>query len=432
MRRWTVLLVVVLSLALFSIIHLYNLSRTPKWDPVCDHASFRTNEWGTKALRELLERSGLGPGSWRRQWTELSPGVKLLWIIDPQSAPSEREAEALVEWIEAGGRAIIAPDPRAKRRSSGSWEGPTANVRLLGHLGWVAMMTGQPERVVQAQARHTLLRNVNEVIVPARWRLKPSGSEDEVRAALKRARRGSFGSREATEAATQIPKRLIQARGEAFLRDSAGVVAARIGHGRGEIILLCDADMISNKWISEADNVLLAANIAFSAADGKVWFDEYHHGRRERYAEDLESTAPSYAIWAALAALALFFLGKFWRFGAPIPADPPPRRSSLEYVRAFASLYRRAGQRRAALEMIVRRFRTGLAFLAGVPADSPPELLGPTVARRSPRIDEGQLTDLLRRCDEAIHGPAAPTDAQLLDLTRAISRIEQELARHDI
>ncbi len=113
MRRWTPVFVVLLvSVTVFTLVYAYNASRTPSWDPICDHSSRRTNEWGTKAFRELLEESGVRTGTWGAPLTELSPEVQQLWIINPQRAVSETEVERLVAWVAEGGRAIIAPDPR--------------------------------------------------------------------------------------------------------------------------------------------------------------------------------------------------------------------------------------------------------------------------------------------------------------------------------
>jgi len=79
------------------------------FDPVRDHSSERTNPWGTKAYRELLERCGLETATWDRPLTELTGSVKLLMLFDPQRPITEEEQERLLAWVRAGGRLVLAP-----------------------------------------------------------------------------------------------------------------------------------------------------------------------------------------------------------------------------------------------------------------------------------------------------------------------------------
>ncbi len=59
--------------------------------------------------------------------------------------------------------------------------------------------------------------------------------------------------------------------------DRPGAVLLR--HGRGRILVLADPTLLSNQGLRQQDNVMLPRNLALlSARDGKVYFDEYHHG----------------------------------------------------------------------------------------------------------------------------------------------------------
>ena len=59
--------------------------------------------------------------------------------------------------------------------------------------------------------------------------------------------------------------------------DRPGAVLLR--HGRGKILVLADPTPLSNQGLRQQDNVMLPRNLALlSARDGKVYFDEYHHG----------------------------------------------------------------------------------------------------------------------------------------------------------
>lgn len=419
MNRLRVLVVIVVCLVMFTALHLHHLSRSPTWDPVCDHGSFRTNEWGTKALRDLLGESGLETETWGEYWTQLSPRVRQLWIINPQRPPRGRETEALLEWVAAGGMAVVLPDPRREQRGVSLAARRTANEALLWRLGVQAVDAGAAERLVAASDREPLLRDVGRVLVPGGWRLEPADAEAPPAAMT-------------TPSRQESPRPLLRPdAGRVLLQDEGGAIALRIAHGRGSVVLLCDADMVANSRIAEADNVILAANVAFVAGGATVWFDEHHRSVRDRNAEALDATAARRAIWAALAALALFFAGKLQRFGRPVPADPPARRSALEHVRAFASLYRQAGHGQAVLGKTVARFRRRLAATAMVSADATDERLAAAVCYRRPQVNERRLRGVLARCRAALERRSPVPDVEVLDLTRAICDMEQELGLHD-
>lgn len=453
MRRIRPLIVLVVCVVVFSVAHLYTTQRTASYDPVADHASFRTNEWGTRALRELLGRCGLKTASWSQPWTSLSRHSGVLWVIAPLLEPEEEEVRALLQWVKGGGWVIIAPDLRVEAR--GLYLGDrSADEDLLRRLGWEGIRGQVAEAHVPVRKPEPLLRDVQEVVVPGPWRLRELGTGPRAattaRPGVRGQARGRMGGtwseavlrvqepKSAPPTGKEAPVPVVRLRGQALLEDVGGLVLARVPYGNGRIILLCDADILSNRHLPRGDNVVLAANLAFAPpgmaqGTGTIWFDEYHHGLQRPVGEStgLDVRAPRRTLLAILAAVALFCLGRLWRFGTPVPAGSPPRRSSLEYVQAFASLYQRAGQRAAALGVIERRFRTQLALIAGMRADTDGRLLAEAVGRRCGRVDPTRLADLLSRC-EAARQPQAPlSDLVLMGLVRDIWRTEQELTRHE-
>lgn len=428
MKRLYGLLIVVIAFAVLLVVHLVTAAHSPRLDPTDDHGSWRTNAWGTGALRELLQATGLKTSTWGRPWEQLTPQVAQMWILDPQFAPTQSEVQSLLRWVSGGGRVVVAVDPRLERRALTFRHAETANILLLALLdaGVVAVHADDKARARGPRA-DPLLRDVRAVNVPASWRLVEDPRPEAVRAAL-RAREGprleeSEGDRKAR---VEVPGPVARLRGEPLLSDAAGVAASRIRHGKGEIILLCDADIVSNAVLPHADNVVFASNLAFAGPGQEVWFDEYHHRFEESH---LDGTAAYRAIWAGLAALALYFLGRLWRFGTPIPLGSAPRRSSLEYVRAFASLYRRARQRRAVLTMVLSRFRGRLALLGGIRADAPARSLATAAARRNPRLDAAQVVSCLERAEELLSPARALDDGGLLQTVREIAHLEAALDR---
>jgi hypothetical protein len=380
-------------------LQVWALRRRPASDPVCDHASFRTNPWGTQAFRELLQRAGLTTHAWNASgWRHLSPAVRMLWIVDPQRRPTEDDLRGLSQWLEAGGWLVVAPDPRLEPRGV-RWVGAAAGERLLEHLGWrVVGREKAPSTGLWVAAGDPATRDVRQLQVSG-FRLQPL--------------------------AAAPAQRYV-----ALVADERGPVVIRQNRGKGRLFLLADADLLANQWIAGADNVVLAANLAFLSPDGTVWFEERCH--TAGFAPDrppLDTTAPGRVIWALLAALALYLAGRMQRFGEVYVPPPPPRRSALETVQAFASLYQRARRPQEALKPMVRRLRRRLEHLTGLRAGADPQAIAQAAKIRRPGLDAQALAETLHRC-AAVEGGAPLTDAGLLELAQRIHRAEKELAQH--
>src|SRR5256885_779218 len=124
----------------------------------------------------------------------------------------------------------------------------------------------------------------------------------------------------------------------------APTVAMRTA-GQGTVIVVGTATPFLTGSIANADNAHFAVALAAAAftANGVVAFDEYHHGVHP--AADIlavvERTWPGRAmLFGGLVIFAdLALTGR--RLGPPMPLDPRPPRSSLEYVRGVAGLVRR-------------------------------------------------------------------------------------------
>jgi len=150
-------------------------------------------------------------------------------------------------------------------------------------------------------------------------------------------------------------------------RDGGGAVLIERALGAGEVVWLADVTPLANNGIERADNALLA--IALTTAGGPVYFDEYHHG-----------FAFGGGIWQRLRAggqaatiigvFALFFLllTRARRIGPPIlePETPPARTSA--YIDSLAELYRKAGARPEALQVLEDGLTRALARRYGTVA----------------------------------------------------------------
>ncbi len=368
------------------------------FDAVRDHSSERRNPWGTAAWRELIEAAGVPTVTWDRPLTELSREEELLVILAPADEMTRERWDALIAWVRAGGRAIIAPSSFGPLGSAtGRWDpdGLDARLRELG----IDSLPGATARegVVPAEAAHALTADVDEVLVPGEYRL--------------------VGSSEGRPQDVGEPVVL--------LADAAGAAAMALPIGRGMVIALAEAEMLANANIGRADNVVFAANLVFAGgAPAAVYFDEYQHGvRREIFSGPRVDPRPfQHTALALLAVAVIFAIGRGKRFGAPVPAAGPARRGAADHVRAFAGLYERAGAGGAAAAMLACGLRRRLARATGVPGGAPPEAM---MAAQSARgLPATEITTLLSRLDAAESGISG---RELLALACEVARYERML-----
>ncbi|MFN2521421.1 MAG: DUF4350 domain-containing protein [Candidatus Limnocylindria bacterium] len=182
-----------------------------------------------------------------------------------------------------------------------------------------------------------------------------------------------------------------------------------------------------NAGIGSEDNGRLALALARTAFQrgGVVAFDEYHHGAHPSSSllVVLERTWPGQALIFAGVATFVYLLASGRRLGPPVPLDPRPPRSSLEYVRGFAGLLRRSGHSEIVRRRVRRDLRRALARSAGldpeVPVDRMIAALAMRDARRADdarrldaelggRLPEARLLRTVRQVDELLAGLGAP------------------------
>ena len=202
-------------------------------------------------------------------------------------------------------------------------------------------------------------------------------------------------------------------------------IAAMTREGRGTVVLVSSLAPFVNALLGEGDNSRFALSLAASGfgAGHSVGFDEYHHGAHPspELLAVLERTWLGRALLVVAGIVFVYLLWSGRRFGPPLPADPRPPRSSLDYVRGFAGLVRRSGRDEIARDRLRRDLRVGLATRYGLdPTTGFDRVLAtadanePIVAAEARAIDAA-LTRRLR-------------DAELL---RTVARIERVVAKRE-
>ena len=156
----------------------------------------------------------------------------------------------------------------------------------------------------------------------------------------------------------------------ALATDGRTPIAAAVHEGRGTFYVVASLGPFIGAGLGQADNARVALAFARDAvaSGGTVAFDEFHHGYHP--STDvlvlLQSTWPGRALVFASVAGFLYLVLSGRRLGPPVPLDPRPARSSLEFIRGFAGLVRRSGRGEIARRRLRRDLRGGLARALGL------------------------------------------------------------------
>src|SRR5215210_3353865 len=255
-----------------------------------DRSSNRATPYGTLAYYTLLKESGYPITQFEKPLTELKPGdVGTLIVIAPPvtNNPGQDEFKSLNNWVEAGGLLIIID----------------RDIRVT--FGDIAVNTQQAysKAVVRPLQPTTYTRGVERV----------SLSEYATRVKLE--------NREAT----------------AHVGDYQGAVVADLKFGNGRVVFLTDPYVVANNGIREADNAMLAVSLLAERPEGRIAFDEYHHGYGVRPARGqslmsyFQGTPIPWMVWQGVLITALVIYTYSRRFGRPVPLKRERRTTNLEF-----------------------------------------------------------------------------------------------------
>jgi hypothetical protein len=277
---------------------------------------------GAGALRRYLEAMGVRTTT--LQGERFAPDVStasVLFILGATEAITPTDAENVKKFVSAGGTAVVATDV-------GIFERP-----LLDAFGL----------------------SITGLALPGTHPLSSAVFTDPPARALAVDRAGSLS---------------LGPRALAIASDGRTTIAAAVREGRGTFYIVASLGPFLASGLGQADNARVALAFAHDAVaqGGTVAFDEYHHGFHPS-ADVLvlmQTTWPGRALVFAVVAGFLYLVLSGRRLGPPIPLDPRPARSSLEYIRGFAGLVRRSGRGEIARRRLRRDLRGGLARALGL------------------------------------------------------------------
>jgi hypothetical protein len=333
---------------------------------------YDTGPGGTAALRKYLEAMGATTTTVQGDTFAADPSqVGVLLMLGPSEAFTQLDAVAVRRFVTGGGTAVLATD-------AGIFEGPlldTFDVHVTGTLGPGQYPVGGV--AFADPPAHAIALDRGVVL--------------------------SFGP------------------GRVPLATASGkTIVALAREGSGSLIVVGSVAPFLTAELGDADNGRFALALAAPAIASRraVAFDEYHHGVHPTtdVLVLLTQTWPGRALMFAGVAFFLYLIASGRRLGPPIPLDPRPPRSSLEYIRGFAGLVRRSGHGEIARRRFRRELRTSLARELGLDPETP---LATVVAEIA--TTDRERAARARALDEALARPLR--DDALLRTVREIGLV---------
>jgi hypothetical protein len=363
-------------------------SRESKEDETTTNRStFAATPFGTLAYYSLLEESGYPVTRLLRPYTSLKDtseiGTLIIISLPPASNPDEQEIESLNKWVQGGGLLIII-DREIQLEFPGSVQVHTTGAYISSPVRPV-----QPTPLTKGVRRLSVTNPASYVTV--------GGNSSTV-----------------------------------DIADNQGAFVADTRLGRGRVVFITEPHVVANNGIEEDDNLTLALNIVHDTPNGKIAFDEYHHG----YGSSglfggnsllgyFRGTPVPWILVQVLLMSLLLIYSRGRRFARPLPLKVERRTTNLEFVSSMATITRLARASGLAMENIYSEFRRRLCHYAGVGKETDSPRLAKEVASRS-RISERTLRDVMARCERIIRGDRA-SDSEMLSLVTLIRDIESDL-----
>jgi hypothetical protein len=196
--------------------------------------------------------------------------------------------------------------------------------------------------------------------------------------------------------------------------------AVLLRRGKGRVLVTADPSPLTHRGLRREDNAVFVYNVALKdARDGKVYFDEYHHGLRS--GGGFWGYLAYHGAGWVLAPAALLVAVGVWavavRLGPAVPTPKPARADAVDYASAVARIYERAGVRRLPARALVRGFLAALTRHLHLRRNALPAEVLAAWRQQHPAESAERLQALLRGVSQLRKGDV--TEPQLLAWTQA-------------
>ena len=335
---------------------LASFSTRESTDPMRQRPStFFTDRTGARALWLVMKQLLPSVEQWRRPLSllalpNLPDAPATLIVAGPGKAISKAESDYVDRWLTAGGQLM-----------------------LLTASGWPAgeRMKSTDESTAESESKSA--DQVDDPSAKFLFRYAPSlrwTTSEKVKT-------GAGGGTSMPSGGLQLRwQRSFAETGDANIVAVANneALAVEIPVGKGRIIAIADPTMASNGALRRSDNAVWLVSLAAGRGNGKILFDEYHHGFGEKRGT-IELTRVFFATpwgWCVLQIAAAGLLYAFAyrrRFGRI--SEPPmvDRASSMELIEGRAGLLQAAAARGLAAEAIVQNLCQELTRAHGKSVD---------------------------------------------------------------
>jgi hypothetical protein len=211
-----------------------------------------------------------------------------------------------------------------------------------------------------------------------------------------------------------------------WVREQPGAVVLRRGSGR--VVVVADPSLLTRRGLLRDDNLRFLVNVAeLHAEDGKVFFDEYHHGIRS--GGGFWGYLGHYGHYGFFLPLAVAVGAGVWRaavrLGPAVPRPQPLTVDAVDYASALARIYQQAGARRLVGRALVRGFLRALTRHLRLRGNALPAEILAAWRQHDPGPTMTRLQGLLRAVVGLRKGEVA--DRELLTWARAFDQFEAEV-----
>jgi len=217
-----------------------------------------------------------------------------------------------------------------------------------------------------------------------------------------------------------------------WIGDQPGALLLRRKQGR--VLLVADARMLTRAGLVRSDgeprddNVVFLANVAQrDARDGKVYFDEYHHGLQSSGGVLGYLDYHGEKATLLLILVVLLVAGWTWavRLGPAVPTAQVSGVDAVDYASALARLYQKTGTRRMLARTLVRSFLASLTRHLRLRRQALPAEILAAWRQHDPGPSMTRLQTLLRGVGELRRGEVS--ERQLLSWAQAFGQFTREM-----
>jgi hypothetical protein len=337
--------------------------------------TYSASSEGTKAAYLLLHESGYRTERWERSPAQLGPGTNsVLLILDPDTAPTSNERQAVRRFVDSGGTLVLS--------------GPLGSLFVERRAPVLDAMDNAGWQDFPALTPSLVARQAPEI------RMKANVSWDQ------------------------------DAPGIALYGDDHRNVVMQFPQGSGQVIWIASSTLLSNAGIEQSENMEFLLAVARNREQRVLW-DEYFHGHRP--SETAATVHPQLRwMFAQLMLLAALVLMTFSRRSGPVRAPASETRlSPLEFVQALGQLYARAQAANVAVDIYYGRFRFWLTRKLGASVSATPEEMARAVQDRW-RLSDPEFLATLKACESARFYSDLPRE-EALELVKKLYRYASEL-----